>query len=282
MKTYDLDQFIENILAEDLGDGDHSTLAVIPDDARGKAKLLVKEAGILAGVELAERVFGQRGLAVRRLLDDGASVKPGDIAFFVEGRVHDLLQLERPVLNLMQHMSGIATKVRRYLDRAGQVPQPAPQLVDTRKTTPGMRLIDKRAVLIGGGHNHRMGLYAMIMLKDNHIDFAGGIDKAIAQAVDYLRRTGRVLPIAVEARDLDEVEQILAHAQHVERIMLDNFSPERAREAVRFIGGRCKTEATGGINIDNIDQFFATGVNYISVGDLTHHVDALDLSLKAV
>ncbi|HEU5145155.1 MAG TPA: carboxylating nicotinate-nucleotide diphosphorylase [Chryseosolibacter sp.] len=274
-----LHQFVTAALAEDVGDGDHSTLASIPADVQKSARLLIKDDGILAGVALAREIFHfvDRSLRIKTFIDDGSKVKPGDIAFAVTGSARTILTLERLVLNCMQRMSGIATKTHFYkLLIAGT----KAQLLDTRKTTPNFRLLEKWAVLIGGGKNHRLGLYDMIMLKDNHIDMAGGISAAINRTKDYLRAINRKLPIEVETRNLEEVREVLATGG-VDIIMLDNMDVNTMREAVAIIGDRCKTEASGGVTEDTIRSIAECGVDYISVGALTHAVKSLDLSLKA-
>jgi nicotinate-nucleotide pyrophosphorylase (carboxylating) len=276
----EIDRIIANALREDIGDGDHSSLACIPADARGKAKLLVKEAGVLAGVSFARQVFRavDADLEVEDKIPDGQQVEPGDIAFFVSGSSRNILQAERLVLNGMQRMSAIATKTRHYvklLEGTGT------KILDTRKTTPGIRALEKWAVRIGGGVNHRFALYDMIMLKDNHIDFAGGITRAIQMTQAYLRKHNRDLKIIVEARDLTEVSEIL-RSEGVHRILLDNFSLEKTREAVRMIGSQCQSESSGGITEKTLRSYAECGVTYISSGALTHSVSNLDLSLKAV
>ncbi|MBC6991870.1 carboxylating nicotinate-nucleotide diphosphorylase [Hymenobacter sp. BT491] len=274
-----LSTFIRTALTEDVGDGDHSSLAAIPANARNRAKLLVKGEGILAGVQLARLIFREVDPALRMelLLTDGAPVKHGDVAFTVEGPARSILTAERLVLNCMQRMSGIATYTA-YLTTllAGT----KAKLLDTRKTTPNFRLCEKWAVVIGGGVNHRYGLFDMIMLKDNHVDYAGGIRQAIEATHAYLKRTGRDLPIEVETRSLAEVQQVL-ETGGVYRIMLDNMRPAQMREAVRLIGGRYQTEASGGITEQTIAEVAATGVDFISVGALTHSATILDISLKA-
>ncbi len=275
-----LDHFIAAALREDVGDGDHSTLASIPADAKSSAQLLVKDTGILAGVEVAVRIFKlvDNALEVTVSLPDGAAIKPGDKPFIVYGSSRSILTAERLVLNTMQRMSGIATKTRAFVKL---VEGTKAQLLDTRKTTPNFRLLEKWAVLIGGGFNHRIGLYDMIMLKDNHIDMAGGIKPAIVRTNDYLRATKRRLKIEIETRNLDEVRQVIEVGK-VEVIMLDNMSPADMKEAVALIGGRYKTEASGGITESTIRSVAETGVDFISVGALTHSVRSLDLSLKAI
>ncbi len=272
-------QFIASALTEDVGDGDHSTLAVIPPDAKSRARLLIKEGGILAGVELAKTIFTQvdGSMVVNVILHDGALVNPGDIAFTVEGNARTILTCERLVLNCMQRMSAIATKTRRLTQL---IEGTNAQILDTRKTTPNFRLFEKWAVLIGGGRNHRIGLYDMIMLKDNHVDFSGGITSAIQRTKDYLRALKKDLRIEIETRNLTEVNEVL-RTGGVDVIMLDNMSTKDMKEAVQLINGRYKTEASGGITEDNIRSIALCGVDYISVGALTHHVKSMDLSLKA-
>ncbi len=274
-----LEQFIKQALAEDVGDGDHSSLAAIPDSAQNEAHLLIKGTGILAGVELAQEIIRQvdSSLKVDVFLTDGVAVKPGDVAFIVTGKAQSILTAERLVLNCMQRMSGIAT----YTHQLNQlIAGTNAQLLDTRKTTPNFRMMEKWAVLIGGGVNHRYGLFDMIILKDNHVDYAGGIKQAIAATHGYLQRTNRQLKIVVETRNLQEVQQVL-ETGGVDRIMLDNMTPEQLREAVQFIDGRFITEASGGITNETIAAVAATGVDYISVGALTHSVRSMDISLKA-
>jgi nicotinate-nucleotide pyrophosphorylase (carboxylating) len=274
-----LTTFIRTALAEDVGDGDHSALAAIPADAQNRAHLLVKGEGILAGIALAPLIFNEVDPALRLnvLLTDGTPVKHGDIAFTVEGPARSILTAERLVLNCMQRMSGIATYTAHL---TGLLAGTKARLLDTRKTTPNFRICEKWAVLIGGGVNHRYGLFDMIILKDNHVDYAGGIAQAIAATHAYLQKTGRQLPIEVETRSLDEVQQVL-DAGGVDRIMLDNMKPAQLREAVALINGRYATEASGGITEQTIAEVGGTGVDFISVGALTHSVKSLDLSLKA-
>ena len=271
---------IDRALAEDLGSGDHTTLATIPADARGAARLVVKDHGILAGLELAQAIAKRHdpALTLKPYMHDGAAVKPGEIAFTLMGPQRSILIVERLMLNFMQRMSGIATQTRQYVDA---VQGTACRVLDTRKTTPGLRLIEKWAVRIGGGENHRMGLYDMVMIKDNHADFVGGIPQAIRAAQAYLAEREMALPIEVETRNLKEVDAVLATGG-VQRIMLDNFEPELLRTAVVRIGHRCETEASGGIVLDNIRAYAETGVDFISVGALTHSVRSLDMSLKAI
>lgn len=272
--------FIDNALAEDLGDGDHTSLATIPAGTQGKARLLVKDAGILAGVELAETIFAtvDPQLKLQIFLNDGATVKPGDIAFEVSGDAQSILKAERLVLNTMQRMSGIATRTHHIV---GLLKGTNAKVLDTRKTTPGMRYLEKWAVRIGGGYNHRFGLYDMILIKDNHVDYSGGISNAINNTLQYLKDQNKKLQIEIEVRNLTELEDVLKTGG-VNRILLDNFGPAQLKEAVNIIDGRYMTEASGGITMDNIAEYAATGVDYISVGALTHSVKSLDLSLKAV
>lgn len=267
-------------LAEDVGEGDHTTLATIPAEARGGVQLRVKQNGVLAGVELAQALCEQHGDGIhfRPLLHDGALVAAGDTAFTLSGPVRSLLTLERVLLNFMQRMSGIATLTRRFVDA---IEGTGCTVLDTRKTTPTLRSIEKWAVRIGGGQNHRHGLYDMILIKDNHVDLAGGIGKAIDAARHYLADRGLSLPIEVETRDLAEVRIVLEHGG-VDRIMLDNFQPDELRRAVDLIGGRCATEASGGIDLENARAYAECGVDHISVGALTHSAPSLDLSLKAM
>jgi len=273
-------QFINNALSEDVGDGDHTSLSTIPADATGKAKLLVKDEGILAGVELAAEIFHvvDPNLKLNVFLQDGAPVKYNDIAFEVEGNSRSILTAERLVLNCMQRMSGIATKTRQIVDLLKGTNT---KVLDTRKTTPGLRYLEKWAVRIGGGVNHRFGLYDMILIKDNHVDYAGGIRQAIESANQYLTDNGKKLAIEIEVRNLDELEQVLQTGR-VNRILLDNFNFDDLRQAVGIIQGRYITEASGGITIDNIREYADCGVDYISVGALNHSVKSLDLSLKAI
>jgi len=276
----EIDLIISNALREDIGDGDHSSLACIPESATGKAKLLVKDEGVLAGVDFARQVFAavDPDLEVEVLLQDGSTVRYGDIAFYVAGSAQSILKAERLVLNGMQRMSAVATKTSRYVQLLAGTKT---QILDTRKTTPGIRALEKWAVRIGGGVNHRFALYDMIMLKDNHIDFAGGITTAIEKTKTYLKRHHKDLKIIVEARDLGEVEEIL-NAGGIHRILLDNFSLEDTREAVRRIGSQCQSESSGGITEKTLRSYAECGVTYISSGALTHSVSNMDLSLKAV
>ena len=275
-----VDALIDLCIREDIGDGDHSSLSSIPLEETGKMRLLVKQAGVLAGMEIAERVFKTLDAAVvfTPLLSDGCRVQPGDVAFIVEGRLITLLQSERIVLNIMQRMSGVATQTSVYVDRLQGLKT---KVLDTRKTTPGMRVLDKMAVKIGGGENHRMGLFDMVILKDNHIDFAGGITQAVEQCKRYLQQKGKKIPIEVEVRSLKDVEEVLS-LEGVDRIMLDNFSLSSTKEAVALIAGRIEIESSGGITLDNLRDYAECGVDYISVGVLTHQIKSLDLSLKAV
>lgn len=271
--------FIENAIREDIGDGDHTSLATIPPGKTGKARLLVKETGTLAGVEMAGAVFSRvdPSLNLDFFLGDGARISPGDEVFHVSGSVHSILKSERLVLNIMQRMSGIATTTGKY---AAKLSGLKTKVLDTRKTTPGIRFLEKEAVRIGGGGNHRMGLYDMILIKDNHIDFAGGIGPAIRQALKYLELTGKKLFIEIEARGIADVETILATGG-IHRIMFDNFTVYNTMQAVKIINGRCETESSGGITLETIRAYGECGVDYISVGALTHHIKSLDLSLKA-
>ncbi|WP_370228253.1 carboxylating nicotinate-nucleotide diphosphorylase [Mesoflavibacter sp.] len=276
----EIELIIANAIREDVGDGDHSSLACIPASAEGKAKLLVKDEGIIAGVEFAKKVFHyvDPNMKIETLIEDGSHVKYGDIVFYVTGASQSILKAERLVLNAMQRMSAIATKTREFVDLLEGT---GTKVLDTRKTTPGIRALEKWAVKIGGGENHRFALYDMIMLKDNHIDFAGGITKAIDQTKQYLKETNRDLKIIVEARDLNEIKEILK-SDGVYRILIDNFNYEDTREAVKLIGGKCLTESSGGINENTIRDYALCGVDYISSGALTHSVYNKDLSLKAV
>lgn len=276
----ELGLIIQNAIREDVGDGDHSSMACIPSDTVGKAKLLVKDEGVLAGVEFAKLVFNyvDPSLRVETLINDGEKVSYGDIAFYVEGPSLSILKAERLVLNAMQRMSAIATKTRSFVDLLEGT---GTKVLDTRKTTPGIRALEKWAVKIGGGENHRFALYDMIMLKDNHIDFAGGITKAIAKTKAYLKESNRDLKIIVEARNLEEIEEIL-QSEGVYRILIDNFNYEDTRKAVAMIGDQCLTESSGGINEKTIRKYAECGVNFISSGALTHSVYNMDLSLKAV
>ncbi|MDT3404870.1 carboxylating nicotinate-nucleotide diphosphorylase [Mucilaginibacter terrae] len=275
-----VDDFINRALAEDVGDGDHTSIATIPDGTQGKARLLVKDTGVLAGVELAQEIFYivNPDLKVTVFINDGAEIKPKDVVLEVEGSVHCILRAERLVLNCMQRMSAIATKTRHITDLLKGTDT---KVLDTRKTTPGFRYLEKWAVQIGGGVNHRFGLYDMILIKDNHVDYSGGIREALYNTHEYLKAENKKLPIEIEVRNLDELEQVL-EVGGIDRIMLDNFSIPDLREAVNIVSGRYATEASGGITEDNIRDYAACGVDYISVGALTHSVKSLDLSLKAV
>lgn len=281
MKTKEqlIDELIDLAFAEDIGDGDHTTLCCIPDTAMGKSRLLIKEPGILAGVEIARKIFHRfdPDLKMTVYIEDGTAVKPGDVAFVVEGRVQSLLQTERLMLNVMQRMSGIATMTHRYVKKLEGLHT---RILDTRKTTPGMRMLEKGAVKIGGGVNHRIGLFDMILLKDNHVDFAGGIENAISRCHDYLKAKGKDLKIEIEVRNLDELKEVM-RVGGVDRIMLDNFSPELTREAVKIVGGKYEIESSGGITFDTIRDYAESGVDFVSVGALTHSVKGLDMSFKA-
>lgn len=274
-----IDELIKLAFTEDIGDGDHTTLCCIPNTEVGKQKLLIKEEGILAGVNIARQVINyfDPELEMTTYIEDGAHVKPGDVAFIVSGRVQSLLQVERTMLNIMQRMSGIATTTSKYvklLEGTGT------RVLDTRKTTPGMRMLEKEAVKIGGGVNHRIGLFDMILLKDNHVDFAGGIENAIIRAQEYLKAKGKNLKIEIEVRNMDELREVL-RVGGVDRIMLDNFSTDLTREAVKLIDHRYETESSGGITIDTIRSYAECGVDFVSVGALTHSVKGLDMSFKA-
>ena len=275
-----IDAIIDNALKEDIGDGDHSSLSCVPEGAKGQAKLLVKEEGVIAGIELAERIFKRydSSLEIEVFLKDGDRVKPGDVAFLVKGPSISILSTERLVLNFMQRMSGVATQTRTIVDL---IDGTNAKLLDTRKTTPGIRYMEKWAVRIGGGVNHRFALYDMIMLKDNHIDYAGGVKPAIESANAYLKQTGKDLKIEIEVRNEEELDEVLA-VGNVDRIMLDNFTPERLKKVLPMIPDSIETEASGGITVDTIREFAETGVDFISVGALTHSVKSLDMSLKAV
>lgn len=274
-----VDRLIDLSFAEDIGDGDHTTLCCIPKDAVGESKLLIKEEGIIAGVEVAKEVFRRFDpeLQVEVYINDGAHVKPGDIVMSVKGREQSLLQTERLMLNIMQRMSGIATMTDKYVQRLKGTNT---RVLDTRKTTPGMRMLEKQAVKIGGGCNHRIGLFDMILLKDNHVDFAGGIVNAIDRCHKYLKEKGLDLKIEIEVRSFDELQQVLDHGG-VDRIMLDNFSVPDTKKAVEIIGGKYETESSGGITYDTIRDYAEQGVDFISVGALTHSVKGLDMSFKA-
>lgn len=282
MKTKDelIDALLDLAFAEDIGDGDHTTLSTIPADAMGRSKLLIKEKGILAGVEIAKKVLHKVDPSIRInvMIEDGAEVKPGDVAFTAEGPVRSLLVAERTMLNIMQRMSGVATMTRKYQD---QLKGLQTRVLDTRKTTPGMRMLEKEAVKIGGGTNHRIGLFDMILIKDNHEDFAGGIEQAVRRAEEYCKANGKEgLKIEVECRSLDDIRKVL-EIGGVDRIMFDNFTPELTREAVKLVDGRVETESSGGITFDTLRAYGETGVDFISVGALTHSVKGLDMSFKA-
>jgi len=278
--TNDFDQLIALWFAEDIGDGDHTTLSCIPATAVGKSQLIIKENGVIAGVEVARKIFKafDPELKMTVFITDGEEVKYGDIAFVVEGKIQSLLQTERLMLNIMQRMSGIATRTKQYVKLLEGTKT---HVLDTRKTTPGLRLLEKEAVKIGGGVNHRIGLYDMILLKDNHVDFAGGIDKAIVRAKEYLKEKGKDLKIEIEVRNFDEIDQVMKIGG-VNRIMLDNFSVENTRKAVEIIGGKYETESSGGITFETLRSYAECGVDFISVGALTHSVKSLDMSFKAV
>ena len=281
MKTKEqlIDELIDLAFAEDIGDGDHTTLCCIPDTAMGKSRLLIKEPGILAGVEIARKIFHRfdPDLKMTVYIEDGTAVKPGDVAFVVEGRVQSLLQTERLMLNVMQRMSGIATMTHRYVKKLEGLHT---RILDTRKTTPGMRIMEKMAVKIGGGCNHRIGLFDMILLKDNHVDFAGGIHNAVSRAKEYCKEKGKDLKIEIEVRNFDELQQVL-DLGGVDRIMFDNFTPEMTKKAVEMVAGKYETESSGGITFDTLRDYAECGVDFISVGALTHSVKGLDMSFKA-
>ena len=280
MKSRDelIDDLLTLAFAEDVGDGDHTTLSTIPASAMGKQYLLIKQSGILAGVDIARKVFNKfdPSLKMTVFIEDGATVKPGDIAFVVEGSVRSLLQTERVMLNIMQRMSGVATATHEYQSRLEGLKA---RVLDTRKTTPGMRLLEKEGVRIGGGANHRIGLFDMILIKDNHVDFAGGIQNAIRAAKEYCSSNGKDLKIEVEVRNTDEIR--LALDEGVDRIMLDNFTPEATRDAVKLINGATEVESSGGITLETLRAYGEAGVDFISVGALTHSVKGLDMSFKA-
>lgn len=282
MKTIDqlIDDLLDLAFAEDIGDGDHTTLSTIPADEMGRSQLLIKEDGTVAGVEMAERVLHKvdPSIRVERFIEDGAHVKKGDIVFIASGPVRSLLTAERTMLNIMQRMSGVATMTRRYQDELNGLHT---RVLDTRKTTPGMRMLEKEAVRLGGGTNHRIGLFDMILIKDNHIDFAGGIEKAIDRAREYCTKNGLDLKIEVEVRSLDDIRKVMAHGG-VDRIMFDNFTPDLTREAVKIVDGRYETESSGGITLRNLREYGEAGVDFISIGALTHSVKSLDMSFKAI
>lgn len=270
---------IELCIKEDIGDGDHTSLCCIPAEEQGRMRLLCKQEGIIAGIEIAQMILMRLDpeMAFEQLLHDGDRVKPGDVAFYVSGRLRSLLQAERILLNVMQRMSGVATQTAVYAERLEGLHT---KVLDTRKTTPGMRVLDKMAVKIGGGENHRIGLFDMILLKDNHIDFAGGIRKAVLGAKEYLASKGKNIPIECEVRSLEDIDEVFA-AGGVDRIMFDNFTPEMTREAVKKVAGRCETESSGGITLSTMRDYAESGVDFISVGALTHQIKSLDMSLKA-
>ena len=274
-----VEELIELAIKEDIGDGDHTSLSTIPADARGRMKLLVKQEGIIAGIEVAVAVFRRldESIEIDLKVADGDHVKVGDVAFYVEGRIQTLLQAERIVLNIMQRMSGVATQTAVY---AKALEGTQCKVLDTRKTTPGMRVLDKMAVKIGGGENHRIGLFDMVLLKDNHIDFAGGIVPAIKSVKEYLKEKGKDIPIECEVRSLEDIDLVF-EAGGVDRIMFDNFTPKMTRKAVEKVAGRCSTESSGGITLETMREYAEAGVDYISVGALTHQIKSLDLSLKA-
>ena len=275
-----VDRLIDLAFSEDIGDGDHTTLCCIPEEAEGRSRLLIKEEGILAGVEMAKKVFHRFDptMQMEVFLNDGAHVKPGDVAFIVSGKIQSLLQTERLMLNIMQRMSGIATQTHRYVQRLEGTHT---HVLDTRKTTPGLRMLEKQAVKIGGGMNHRIGLFDMILLKDNHVDFAGGIENAIDRCHKYLEEKGLKLKIEIEVRSFDELDRVLRHGG-VDRIMLDNFSVSDTKKAVDIIDHRYETESSGGITLETIRDYALCGVDFVSVGALTHSVKGLDMSFKAV
>lgn len=273
------DQLIDLAFSEDIGDGDHTTLCCIPEDVMGKSRLLIKEDGILAGIRIAKEIFHRfdPSMQVEVLIEDGTRVKPGDVAMVVSGKVRSLLQTERLILNVMQRMSGIATMTARYVERLQGT---RTRVLDTRKTTPGMRMLEKEAVKIGGGVNHRIGLFDMILLKDNHVDFCGGIANALDRCAAYQKEKNLNLKVEIEVRSFDEIRQVMEHGG-ADRIMLDNFSVENTRKAVEMIGGKFEIESSGGITIDTMREYAECGVDYISVGALTHSVKGLDMSFKA-
>ncbi|MBR2326079.1 MAG: carboxylating nicotinate-nucleotide diphosphorylase [Alistipes sp.] len=274
-----VEELIELAIKEDIGDGDHTSLCCIPAEERGRMRLLCKQEGIIAGIEIAKMVVERldREVKFEQVLEDGCRVKMGDVAFYVEGNLQSLLRAERILLNIMQRMSGVATQTAVYADRIADLHT---KVLDTRKTTPGMRVLEKMAVEIGGGKNHRIGLFDMILLKDNHIDFAGGITNAVQGAKEYLKAKGKNIPIECEVRSLEDIKEVFA-AGGVDRIMFDNFSVEQTREAVALVAGRCETESSGGITLDTLRDYAETGVDFISVGALTHQIKSLDMSLKA-
>jgi len=275
-----IDELISLALREDIGDGDHTTLSCIPTNLQGKAQLIIKQDGILCGVEVAKRVFElfDPSLKMTVFINDGTFVKKGDIAFIVEGPSVSILQCERLTLNFMQRLSGVATQTKKYVDLLSGT---STKILDTRKTTPGMRLLEKYAVKMGGGENHRIGLYDMILIKDNHIDFAGGVIAALDKTNAYLKEKGKDLKIVIEARTMDDISKIINYGG-VFRILIDNFTPEETKDAIKLIDGKCKTESSGGITLETIRAYAEAGVDYISVGALTHQIRSLDMSLKAV
>lgn len=281
MKTKEelIDDLLELAFAEDIGDGDYTTLSTIPQEATGRSKLLIKEEGVVSGIQMAVKVLHKidPNIKVDIFIEDGNHVKPGDIVFTAEGKVRSLLMAERTLLNIMQRMSGISTMTQKYQERLKGLHT---KVLDTRKTTPGMRMMEKEAVKTGGGENHRIGLYDMILIKDNHIDFAGGIEKAVVRAKEYCEKNGKNLKIEVEARNLEDVKK-LTEMSEVDRIMFDNFTPEQTKEAVKIVGGKKETESSGGITIENLREYGEAGVDYISVGALTHSIKGLDMSFKA-
>lgn len=276
----DLIPFLQRAFSEDIGDGDHTTLSSIPEDAVGKSRLIIKEDGVVAGVDVAKEVFRyfDPNLRIEVFIEDGSEVHVGDIVFEVTGRIHSLLQTERLMLNLMQRLSGVATTTKKYMKALEGTKT---KVLDTRKTTPGMRLLEKEAVRLGGGVNHRVGLYDMILLKDNHVDFAGGIENAIKRAQNYIKEKNKSLKIEIEVRSLEELEQVL-QVGGIHRIMLDNFDLATTKKAVERINGLYETESSGGITLKNLREYATCGVDYISVGALTHSVKCLDISFKAV
>ena len=273
------DRLIDLAFSEDIGDGDHTTLCCIPEDAMGKSRLLIKEEGILAGMRIAKEIFHRfdSTMQVEQLMEDGTHVKPGDVPMIVTGKVRSLLQTERLMLNVMQRMSGIATMTNKYVERLKGTNT---RVLDTRKTTPGMRMLEKEAVKIGGGCNHRIGLFDMILLKDNHIDFAGGIANALDRCAAYQKKKGLNLKVEIECRSFDEINQVMAHSG-ADRIMLDNFSVEDTKKAVELIDHKFESESSGGITYDTLRDYAECGVDFISVGALTHSVKGLDMSFKA-
>ncbi|MCL7987545.1 carboxylating nicotinate-nucleotide diphosphorylase [Sphingobacterium sp. lm-10] len=275
-----LHQFVALAMLEDVGEGDHTTLSTVATDQSGEAKLLVKESGVLAGVEVGIEIiqYIDSTIEVEKLLSDGDQVSVGDIVLYMRGKIHSILKIERLLLNVIQRMSGIASRTQEYIDLLEGT---TTQVLDTRKTTPGIRFLEKEAVRIGGGTNHRFGLYDMILIKDNHVDYAGGIVAALDRAFQYRSEKGLTIPIEIEVRNIEELNEVLRAEDKVDRVMLDNFSPEETQEAVKLINGRLITESSGGITLDTIRAYALAGVDFISVGALTHSVKSLDLSLKA-